>query len=70
MIVDAPHICETCAVVFYVTVDPPLAEVEYNGQVWGTLEWDISCPFCGERLMPYLGISEEEWAEDSGSSTQ
>lgn len=60
MVVDAPHFCGECGLVLYVSIDPPLAEVEYNGQVWGTMEWDISCPFCGGKLVPYLGAGEAD----------
>ena len=64
MTVDRPHFCQACGTIFYVTVVPPLAEVERNGEVWGTMDWDISCPFCGKALLPYLGITEETFEEN------
>ena len=52
IMIDKPHICETCNELFYVSGGLFYYEIEIGGEVHYSTDEFPSCPFCGGNLSP------------------
>lgn len=59
LLVDEPMWCNPCGIVWYLTTDFVLMELERNGEVIGGIYQDVvRCPLCGAQLEWYDDLTE------------